>query len=558
MNTKFYMISIIAIFLFVGCQSTTNVAPLPVTENEEGITVIEPQEAAIEEEPQIVEEAEAVTALANSENEENSEEVVIAEPLPVDSADSSSIATDELIVDWVDPILNAELLLDVALPTEPADAAVWSQPALYTDLANAQQTLRRFGFSGPLYQEYLDPDYRDQFEQIAEGVWRIPFYAFRGEERLTISAGGIFYENLNVIDDYPTTISEAEIRPLAEAQITTWGELDFEYTLVNDGPGNIAVKRLINGNPVDYVEAYFHYNNSGELVYASYNILEQLDAQAAAPILTAEQAWQLLQQKEIDYDKVNYHFLYNNNLPIPTEPGQYDESYLSWIRTYQSGEAAEVYGYPLLFMPVQDDSLPYLQVGDYNIIAAPEDLFTIVSTDISQIKITGTVGEDGRDFTMSTWEAINDIYPLSFSGIVTRDGNNGLLTTDEGTNYFIPDLPETFPATLDVYVYAWERDQGDAPYPILDWLNLDQRIERDVEEYPSFGVSPDEPEVAIESIAIHDIQLGYTYLPQWGNEDVVEQPDYDVPPTDLIPTWQFYGTTDSGEEIIFNVRAKLE
>ncbi len=547
------------ILLLAACSSAPAPTPPPLVA-EEPTTQEQTTDTAIDVEKGVTEDtAVEETATQNNQTDqaETADVIETAETIETETLDAAdaSFAANGLIVDVTDPIIEADYILSVALPTEPTNAVQFSHPSLTMDSQIAFQQLSKIGFPGPLYQEFISPQVR--FE--GNNNWERPFYAFRGTEILTIMAGNVFYENRAVTSQYPSTITFEETRSLTEAQIAIWGGFDFDYVLVDDGGATVAVKRLINGRPLEYGEAYFNYNNDGQLVFASLNTLDQMSTGISVNIISAGEAWNIINQRQFDFANVNYYFEHSNQ-PLPTEPDFIEPDYLAWYRTYQPGETVDIYGYPFLYLPVEDDGEPYLQLGDYIVQGPAAELRAMGSGDSYQIKATGTLAADGKTLILDQWSDANDLYSEFYEGTVTRDGTNGILTTFDQETFFIPNLPEDFPDTLDTYINAWVIEQENAPYPVLEWVNLDEIIP--FEETGDEGdatILPVEPSIvfeAIESITIDSIELGHSYIVQWN--EFTEEQGFEIPSGKVAPTWFFAGTADTGERVVFTVNAALD
>ncbi len=99
------------------------------------------------------------------------------------TAESADITLDSrMIVEPFDIFSGTTFLLNTTLPADPLTAPVWRNPEIYPDLNMAYALAQKLGFTGPLYQDALPPEVRDQIETLGEGVYRMPFYAFRGNE----------------------------------------------------------------------------------------------------------------------------------------------------------------------------------------------------------------------------------------------------------------------------------------------------------------------------------------------------------------------------------------
>ncbi len=485
------------------------------------------------------------------------------------TAESADITLDSrMIVEPFDIFSGTTFLLNTTLPADPLTAPVWRNPEIYPDLNQAYALAQKLGFTGPLYQDALPPEVRDQIETLGEGVYRMPFYAFRGNEWLTITSGSAFYENRGLTQDRePVSLPLDRLQPLVEAQIAAWGGLDFEYVIVDEGFNNVAVRRLLNGRPLDFTELYFHFNNQAELVYASVSTLNGLTPIGDYPLIPAAAAWDKILAGVLE-NNIWFSYIYDPTMQVLPEPmpiGIGDSQF--WERKYQPGDTTRIYGYPQIFLPVQDDSEPVVQVNQYLLNAPVDELRRLAAERPNQIVLEGVIGANGRSIDLIGWEPMGDNEtPLFLEGVIARTDAGVVIQTTDGQTYLLPDAPAEVADGLEVFVFAWRalEDSG-APYPVLDWVNIDKKIDFDVENLPAEAM-PEAPiddirlavPPVITQIAFDEVHLGYLYVAQWPRfEDGTEYvpPAYDMPPVLLQPFWQFIGTTDSGERMQFNVPA---
>ncbi|MDJ0757332.1 MAG: hypothetical protein QNJ45_27615 [Ardenticatenaceae bacterium] len=463
------------------------------------------------------------------------------------------------------PFENTTFVLNATLPADFSTATVWQQPAVYPSLDEAYALASELGFQAPLYQEALPPESRGQIEQLGEGVFRMPFYAIRNDEWLTLMSGGAFYENRGMQDSFADeiTLPFDQASSLAEQQIAAWGGLNFEYTITDQGFGNVMVQRLINGQPLDYPELYFQFDNQGQLIFASYNVLSDVAPLGDYPLISPETAWEQIQGGVIE-NNVWVSYIFDPNMPVgepavmPVEP---DVEYQFWQRTYEPGDDVRYVGYPQIYLAVQDDSLPLMLVDQYQVVGPAEQFFDLVSNRPFQILIDGTITADGRTIEMRSWESAEDLEPLFLEGTLIQEDMGMVLETFDGQTYMLLDVPEDVENGLEVYVFGWQATESELfSFPVLDWINIDKRIEFPEDEIialPEPGVV-DEYDPNIAEVQIEEVSLGYIYVAQWPQfeeSDVYVQPEYDMPEVLLQPFWQFTGTNDKGERMTFSVPA---
>jgi hypothetical protein len=155
------------------------------------------------------------------------------------------------------------------------------------------------------------------------------------------------------------------------------------------------------------------------------------------------------------------------------------------------------------------------------------------------------MGEDGKIVTVNNWSVIEGLEPLSLQGVIRRDGEQVLLTAEDGQTYQLPDVPADVADGLEAFVFAWNTQQTEGDAPVLQWERIDTAVTL-TEEQPQ--------PTSYENVSINGVELVYfvTYLYP---ETAEGQPLFATPTLLLQPAWKFTGTLNTGETVEFYVQA---
>ena len=452
---------------------------------------------------------------------------------------------------------GTQFVLNTSLPTAPTQAIVHIAPEYTLTLEQATAWATQFGFPTPLYQEVFGPDF---YQYAPRGEMRMPYFTFMGKKQLTLSGYGVFYYDAAVIENYPSQVDYAQSAPIAEALLRQWGLLNFPYVLEEGYNGDVLVKRIVEGEPLNYGEIYVHFNNQYEVVYVNYNPIIGLQPVGQYPLITAEAAWQQI-QAGLDSMDTPYDIMPSDE-PVEPYEDPYANEYKYWQRAYTPGQPMRGYGGVMAYRTV-DGNTPMVRFAQYQVVGDTAELNRLVDSIGGQITIEGVISDDGLSINLTGWQVQQEYWEtLYLEGVVNASDqpNSLLFTTIDGQNYLLPDAPADLELGTEVYVFAWaSRDTG-APYPVLDWQGIDKKVYynyneafEDVSSEGEMSIMPIEPGFgfyfAYTNITFDKVELTYYYMPQWSAyPQDGSMPAFDIPPVVLQPVWKFSGTAETNND----------
>ena len=482
-----------------------------------------------------------------------------------DSAESFSVAPDIGLVDF-NPFITTTFSLATELPVEIPDADVLrsvAQPLSYASAAELAQKLR---FPLPLYQEAVPIEAMDSLEMSDEGFWLgYPFYSFNETGILIIFGDSAYYQTSFGFNEPTFLEDEARLIARAEETIAGWGGFDFEYNLVVTAPGTVELRRLIDGVAIDNSELYLNFDANEALIYYSYDLLPDFAASSDYSLISAAAAWELITSGVVE-NRIQYQIL--NDFPIFEDIAVPPRGLSPFFtRTYQPGESARIYGFPLIYFPFQDDSAPVLFIDQYRVIGDDAQLMEIAMGDVELARMDGQLEADGRTLILSGWQPLSFQDEVAVDGVLTlaADGASGVLTTDSGEQYVLDQLPTDLTNEERVFVNGYLRGEQQDGVELIDWRLIESFIPFDgdlgidgLDSEP--GIAVDEPfstsmpafATSFGEVIIERVEPGYGFSYQFAAD---ADPMLVAPDTIYQPVWNFYGVTDAGDEILLTVPA---
>jgi hypothetical protein len=209
-----------------------------------------------------------------------------------------------------------------------------------------------------------------------------------------------------------------------------------------------------------------------------------------------------------------------------------------WGRRYKAGETVRITA-PLT---IYAGPTPYIRVNGLSIHGTTAQLTSLANAyqvlqqatmdTRTPIQIWGMVGPDGSTLELEGYAEVRQ--PGMWVGVLRRDGETGILTTDDGLTLELPDLPDDLPDGLRVFV------EGESANNRLEWTVIQQAVEGG----PGPGLSLE--------VIIDQVELGYLapdglMLRQNGINDFALQ--------SLQPVWRFSGFTAAGDAVSIYVQA---
>ena len=475
---------------------------------------------------------------------------------------------------YTDPFSGTTFTLNTTLPTDTTLTTVLQNvPDNAVTVEQARDLATRFGFTSQLYREQYPV-----FEETIEGdrpAYEPPvvYHVFDGPRSLIIDAWGAYYNDLSIENDFENPIPFEQAVPIAEAFVQEHNLIDFEYEVQQIWGSDVNFVRLVDGQPVNQPELSVGVSHDGRIFFVSYQVLRNAETLGRYPLISAEAAWELLQGGVVE-NGIIYNYSVGPEFaieqPIPIEPGigNGEDAYQFWVREYEPGDEVHLYEWPLVYLPVDSDADPRIQIRNYILEADRATLDAIAAQVGQQIHLWGQIGANDDTIQVTGWEEMGQInQPIAGPGVIRLDGEQVLFTNNEtGETYIIPEAPVDLEDGLNVYLFAWvARDLGQA-YPVADWENIEKVVE------PLFPVEPlpvEEPEAPIEgpvdggvfepftyeSFSVDEVSIAYYYTYNWPTNENGETL-YEGQPTIIVqPTWKFSGQTDTGEYVDFFVQA---
>jgi hypothetical protein len=469
---------------------------------------------------------------------------------------------------FTDPFSGTVFALNTTLPADIRLATVLQNvPNNELLLEQARDLATRFGFTTQLYREQY-PVYEPQ---PGETVYEPPvvYHLFDGSRTLIVDQWGAYYNDNSIINDYENPISFEAAVPLAEAFLQERGLLNFEYEVQQIWGSDVNFVRTIDGEPTNQPELTVGVSHDGRIFYVSYQVQRNAEILGRYPIISAQEAWAILQSGVVD-NNVFYQFVARPELAIEEPVAIEDPAaglYQSWVREYAPGDEVHLYDWPVVYMPVDGDSNPRIQLRNFIVQADTSTLNALVERVGQQTHVWGQVGADGTTLELAGWEPIGQNFqPVTTGqGTISRNGDQMLFTdTNTGEIFIVPNAPRDLEDGTEVYLFAWAaRDLGEA-YPALDWENIDKivnippgeevlQVEPPIEE-PILIDEPFEP-FTYESFTANAVSLAYYTTYSWPTNENGEI-SYDGQPTVIVqPTWKFSGETNDGYLVEFFVQA---
>lgn len=485
-------------------------------------------------------------------------------------------AADMMIMpEFTDIFSGTQFVLNTTLPTDVSEATVQRQEAFTMDEATAQELATMFGFEGQLYRQYQRP-YPAETGIANDFEMPVAYFVFDGSRILTMDAYGVYYRDDSIEYDFENPLPFAEAQAIAETFLQARNLLTFPYVVEQGWGSDVMFKRLIDGRPLNQPEITVTVNNDGQIAFVGYNVLTRLETLGTYPLRSAEEAWALIQEG------VTANNILFNWLPQPeaeqaavSEPIMVEDmdEFRFWQREHQPGAEINLYGWPSIYLPVAEGGLPRIEMYPYILEGTAEQLQGIVDTEDGMIYVHGTLSADGQTLSIIDWEYMAQQEPLFLEGVIRRDGEQVQLVTTERETYILPNAPADLEDGTSVFVFSWAARDTGAEAPVLDWENIEKRVERPAEE-EMMPVEPmplpepiEEPgflgPYVYEEMTIDSVTLGFYYMPIFpeveaegdaADTSMMRMPS--GPPTIvLMPVWQFQGTADNGDRLELVVNA---
>jgi hypothetical protein len=459
-----------------------------------------------------------------------------ATPLPLPTA----VPILPPLADWMtggygggggSPPAALEFVLGAPLPAGPAELTAYlqrvpealtpsSMEAVAARLGLANVTLYQGGVvAWPVDVAFEGPEiyfYSDRSVLPANGAWAYPPHDFPAAGE-AIGAAQAFLEGRGLLDvPVRTEVRDDRVRfyQLLDGRWPLYGPL-VEVAVRADGAvGLLSYRRLV------------------------------FDSVGSYPVIPAEDAWAMV---------------------VAGEPAGrlwftlYPAASLNpnvWIRSYVSGQSADVFGPLQVRLPLDPAAPPVVTAGNLVLAGDPaalqalsqayEDVLRGTGDVEAPVHLWGAVQDAGGYpvLQLAGWEASFSVDPIAglvdpsgapyqWSGVIERQGDRGLLLTDEfqpalgGQTFELPDLPAGLAAGTAVYV------QGGLINGRIEWSRIQERPAE------AGGVPPAAPAA---QATVDQVELIYV-APQ---TTLIAQTAAPAELRVLMPVWSFTGYLDNG------------
>ncbi len=464
-------------------------------------------------------------------------------------------------------------VMPASYPTVPSNFMVMERIRSQASAELAQALAQQNGFALPIYQEQLPIDMIEEMSIAQDGTFRgMPFVAFSQDQRITIMDGSVWIDTTNPADiivfDPSRTFEEDLLVTLANEHLATL-DLGIEYDLDVQPFGNVLVHPIVDGLRVNQpiIGLYYDYNASNEPFLRSMfmDLYSESNVIGEYPLLSAEAAWSNM-LPGLSTGTVQWSI---GDGTFPTEPIVNDiESDvvepLSWFVGDGSDEARNLYGWPTVFNPVADDSLPLIFVNGTLIQAPAEAGMLIATSPQSVFKMTGSYveGENGQSsFAADSVTPIPFESQLFLQGDVIREGDAVYVDSPDFGRVQLISPPIDLPEGVTVFVDGYQDGISEDGTTLLDWQYLSEAVDYSVEggisletlpnPVDGFGFGLDDD--ALAEITIDSIEMSYgVSWPQYSEEVVDFAP---IQSNYLIPVWTYSGTAADGTAVQFEIPA---
>ncbi|HSH05626.1 MAG TPA: hypothetical protein VLL52_24130 [Anaerolineae bacterium] len=503
------------------------------------------------------------------------------------------------------PWTEANLTYNGRFPAQPQVATVFNQLQTYNlSPEEAQRYADAFGMTGPLYTEIMSDFHVEEMGDIN----RIPasYHVFGDQYTFSIYGNNVQYHrnyNPDEINDINDMMPAAQAIPIAENFLRERGLLPADYTIGTSYGPMIEIREKINGYTNNMPTIHVQVRTDGTFQSININIWPQPESLGNYPLITAEEAWNLIQQTKDNPDLHSRVYFAS----FPSEEAMLanmqvvhdrDNETSFWQREYPIGTNhtlnTSIYGYK----SVDGSAPPRLLAGRYQLIGSAETLNQLAEFVGHPLQLEGIIQSNGDEptFEATSWtlrESFDD-HPqfIYYQGTLQRDGDQTTFLADEGQTFTITDVPAAiadgdriamggFMPTDGSNLFDWQHidrmlwemeepmmeepmiEPADAPSsdPATSGLAEplpapDQSAPVPVEPRPmgGGGIGLGNPN-AITDITITNVEL--VYAPVYPSiELAVSSFAPPAEPTMIIqPAWRFTGTTNTGDTAEFIVQA---
>ena len=356
-----------------------------------------------------------------------------------------------------------ELVLAAALPGQPESVPVYRQvqPGEALTAQSAQAMAARLGINGAVssYQgESGLPAYT-----VSDGKSSVLFFgSTTAEFTYTTSYSAASQENK------PPLPFEQQSQ-IAEQWLAERGLLDFPYQAqpCYTGPECVMIIQTLEGgnlytqNPYDPL-INVRINPSGKVEQVVYRPV-RVEEIGRMPILSAAEVWETLQTRQVS-PRIFFQTLNFTN----------QRSLRTWTPLFRPGERADLYGYAVIYQPVDPSQPAQIEVSGLPVSASPEMAGQIPMRQYVHVWGTYQADEQGRDWLdLQGWE-VSPAEDVNLTGTLVNENGALQFKADTGELYSLPRLPASVPLGVKLLVRGAKTSTGE-----LAWEFLQTQIEMD-------------------------------------------------------------------------------
>ncbi len=416
--------------------------------------------------------------------------------------------------------------LATALPSGPAEVTAYyrleNSPLTQEE---ASQIASQWGLNAQLYMPaWMESVSPDQVERSYIGV--------DGMQNLSMWNNELSFNNLVISPvygghQYPQTgLPPSDQAVLAATQyLTERGYLNYPYQidLSQYNYGLVNFSRLMDNYPINYHVASVKVDPQGQ-VGSAWVSRAEYQALGSYPVISAEQAWELLQLGQP-----------SDQLSVSSYPTQ-DGNPQYWGRVYPTDQTAHLFGAPTYLLPTESGSAPYVEMNNLVLAGDVSGLFEYLHSNQGYIHAWGEVQEVNgtRQLQLAGWEPFDE-FSGYFNGTVRRTSEGDFLELSDGSLVRLPDLPADVPADIPLYA------QGGLVDDTLEWFILQVHPSNEGQMPPDLSQAG----AVIDKVELVYLTPGLSNMPP----DIALDPSYRM----LVPVWSFSGhiTNADGIDLVY-------
>jgi hypothetical protein len=338
---------------------------------------------------------------------------------------------------------SVEFTFPSVMPTSPKILTVYRQQLSEAVTAeSAMQIAKKWGVNGTVYTSPSE-GMNDVIFDVMDSTHSIRFLNFPDQFIYQMDYASLDYGSA-LMDNGPLP-SYGEQVAIATSFLQQLGILDLPYQTMpmETERGMVAFIPLLDSYPVIQEIGVDRSNigwidvkvsSPGQVTMVQYS---RHDFQPVGnyPILTAQQAWDRF-ANDTNLQHSRYAVL------SPQQPNTYQ----AWVRSYQLGQSADIYGYITTNKPADPGSVPLVMINNLPVTGKTDSLSPTNQYDVRFVHAWGQIepgAAGGIALNLSGWETstLSDEYITGT--LQTKDGKVQLSTLDQ--SYTISDPPVNIP-----------------------------------------------------------------------------------------------------------------